>query len=82
MAVVQEAYANGVSTRRSIASSSSSASPACRRTRSRAHARAWDYQVAAFRERPLEGRHPYLWRDAKVERVRERGGVQAGTPDI
>ena len=25
-----------------------------------------DYQVAAFRERPLEGRHPYLWRDAKV----------------
>ena len=41
-----------------------------------------DYQVAAFRERPLEGRRPYLWRDAKVERVRERGGVQAGTPDI
>ncbi|MBA3840492.1 MAG: transposase, partial [Thermoleophilaceae bacterium] len=30
LAVVQEAYANGVSTRRSIASSSSSASPACR----------------------------------------------------
>jgi len=35
-----------------------------------------DDQVAAFRERPLEGRHPYLWLDAKVERVRERGGVR------
>jgi hypothetical protein len=29
-----------------------------------------------FRERPLEGRYPYLWLDAKVERVREPGGVR------
>ncbi len=35
----------------------------------------FDDQVAAFRARPLEGRHPYLWLDAKVERVREPGGV-------
>ena len=27
-------------------------------------------------ERPLEGRYPYLWLDAKVERVREPGGVR------
>src|ERR1700704_4774751 len=33
-------------------------------------------QVHAFRERPLEGRYPYLWLDAKSERVRERGGVR------
>ncbi len=35
-----------------------------------------DEQVAAFRERPLEGRYPYLWLDAKIERVREPGGVR------
>ena len=28
--------------------------------------RALDEQVEAFRERPLEGRYPYLWLDAKV----------------
>ena len=33
-------------------------------------------QCADFRERPLEGNHPYLWLDAKVERVREPGGVR------
>jgi transposase-like protein len=32
--------------------------------------------VQAFRERPLEGAYPYLWLDAKVERVREPGGVR------
>ena len=38
--------------------------------------RGLDEQVRAFRERPLEGRYPYLWLDAKVERVREPGGVR------
>ena len=32
--------------------------------------RVLDEQVRIFRERPLEGRYPYLWLDAKVERVR------------
>jgi putative transposase len=36
---------------------------------------ALDEQVAVFRERPLEGRYPYLWLDARMERVREPGGV-------
>ena len=36
-----------------------------------------DEQVKLFRERPLEGRYPYLWLDAKVERVREPGGVRS-----
>ena len=35
-----------------------------------------DEQVRLFRERPLEGRYPYLWLDAKVEKVREPGGVR------
>jgi putative transposase len=34
-----------------------------------------DEQVEAFRNRPLEGRYPYLWLDAKVERVRDGGRV-------
>jgi transposase-like protein len=36
-----------------------------------------DEQVTAFRERPLDGgAYPYLWLDAKLERVREPGGVR------
>jgi putative transposase len=76
VAVVQEAYVNGVSTRKverlveqlGIGGMSKSAvSRLCA---------GLDEQVTAFRERPLEGRYPYLWLDAKIERVRERGGVR------
>jgi putative transposase len=35
-----------------------------------------DEQVRVFLQRPLEGRYPYLWLDAKVERVREPSGVR------
>jgi transposase-like protein len=34
-----------------------------------------DEQVEAFRARPLEGRYPYLWLDAKVEKVRDGARV-------
>jgi putative transposase len=34
-----------------------------------------DEQVAAFRERPLEGDYPYLWLDGNVEKVRDGGRV-------
>ena len=75
VAVVQEAYVNGVSTRKverlveqlGVHMSKDQVSRLCR---------GLDEQVQAFRERPLEGRYPYLWLDAKVERVRERGGVR------
>jgi putative transposase len=36
--------------------------------------RGLDEQVELFRNRPLDGEYPYLRLDAKVERVRERGG--------
>jgi len=36
-----------------------------------------DEQVAAFRERPLEGAYPYLWLDAKQEKVRDGGHVRS-----
>jgi putative transposase len=76
VAVVQEAYINGVSTRKvdrlveqlGIASmSKDQVSRLCR---------GLDEQVQCFRERPLEGRYPYVWLDGKIERVRERGGVR------
>lgn len=76
VAVVQEAYVNGVSTRKVerlveqlgiCGMSKSQVSRLCA---------GLDSQVSAFRTRPLEGRYPYLWLDAKVERVREPGGVR------
>ena len=38
--------------------------------------RGLDEQVTVFGERPVEGADPYRWLDAKVERVREAGGVR------
>src|SRR3954452_8083442 len=75
VAVVQEAYVNGVSTRKvdrlveqmGLHLSKDQVSRLCR---------GLDEQVRVFRERPLEGRYPYVWLDAKVEKVRERGGVR------
>jgi transposase-like protein len=69
VAVVQEAYINGVSTRKverlveqlGIGGMSKSAvSRLCG---------SLDDQVRVLRERPLEGRYPYLWVDAKVEQM-------------
>jgi transposase-like protein len=71
LSVVAEAYVNGVSTRKVErvveqlgvdAMSKSTVSRICQQL---------DERVEAFRNRPLEGAYPYLWLDAKVERVRE-----------
>jgi putative transposase len=76
LAVVQEAYVLGVSTRRvedlvaalGIASlSKSEVSRMCA---------ALDAEVEAFRQRPLGGeRYPYLWLDATYVKVRDAGRV-------
>jgi putative transposase len=76
VAVVQEAYANGVSTRKvdrlvealGLAGVSKDQVPRL--------CRGLDEQVMAFRERPLERAYPYLWLDAKVEKVRAGGRVE------
>jgi putative transposase len=76
VAVVQEAYVNGVSTRKvdrlvealGLAGiSKDTVSRLCR---------GLDEQVQAFQERPLDGRYPYRWLDAKVEKVRAGGRVE------
>jgi transposase-like protein len=74
VAVVQEAYVAGVWTRKvdqvveslGLRISKSEVSRICQ---------GLDEQVEAFRNRPLEGRYPYLWLDAKVEKVRDGGRV-------
>jgi transposase-like protein len=74
VAVVQQAYVCGVSTRRvdqlveslGLRTSRSEVSRICALL---------DEQVEAFRQRPLEGRYPYLFLDAKVEKVRDGGRV-------
>ena len=74
VAVVQEAYVAGVSTRKvdqvveslGLRISKSEVSRICQ---------GLDEQVDAFRNGPLEGRYPYLWLDAKIEKVRDGGRV-------
>ncbi len=36
--------------------------------------RGLDEQVQIFRERPLEGRYPYVWLDGKIEKVASAAG--------
>jgi transposase-like protein len=75
VSVVQQAYVCGVSTRRvdqlveslGLRVSKSEVSRICA---------GLDEQVTAFRTRPLEGAYPYLFVDAKVEKVRDGGRVQ------
>jgi putative transposase len=74
VAVVQQAYVCGVSTRRVDQLVESLGLRVSRSEVSRICA-GLDEQVEAFRSRPLEGRYPYLFVDAKVEKVRDGGRV-------
>ena len=76
VAVVQEAYVNGVSTRKVDRLVEQMGLRGLSKDQVSRMCRALDEQVQLFRERPLEGAYPYLWLDAKVERVREKGGVR------
>jgi transposase-like protein len=75
VAVVQQAYVCGVSTRRVDQLVESLGLRISKSEVSRI-AGLLDEQVKAFRERPLEGRYPYLFVDAKIEKVRDGGRVQ------
>jgi transposase-like protein len=71
---IQQAYVCGVSTRRVDQLVESLGLRISRSEVSRICAQL-DEQVEAFRCRPLEGDYPYLWLDAKVEKVRDGGRV-------
>src|SRR3954465_5778271 len=74
LAVVQQAYVCGISTRRVDQLVESLGLRISRSEVSRVCA-ALDEHVEAFRTRPLEGRYPYVFLDAKVEKVRDGGRV-------
>jgi putative transposase len=74
VSVVQQAYVCGVSTRRVDQLVESLGLRISRSEVSRI-AGLLDEQVQAFRARPLEGRYPYLFVDAKIEKVRDGGRV-------
>jgi putative transposase len=76
VAVVQEAYVNGVSTRKVDRLVEQMGLRGISKDQVSRMCRGLDEQVQAFRCRPLEGAYPYLWLDAKIERVREPGGVR------
>jgi Transposase, Mutator family len=76
VAVVQEAYVNGVSTRKVDRLVEQLGLHHMSKDQVSRLCRGLDEQVRVFRERPLEGAYPSLWLDAKVERVRELGGVR------
>jgi transposase-like protein len=76
VAVVQEAYVNGISTRKVDRLVEQLGLHHMGKDQVSRLCRGLDEQVQVFRERPLAGAYPYLWLDAKVERVREPGGVR------
>ncbi len=75
VAVVLEAYVNGVSTRKVDRLVEQLGIDGMTKDRVSALCRKLDQQVEAFRGRPLEGAYPYLWLDAKHVKVRDHGRV-------
>ena len=75
VAVVLEAYVNGVSTRKVDRLVEQLGIDGMTKDRVSALCRALDEQVELFRQRPLEGAYPYLWLDAKYVKVRDHGRV-------
>ena len=76
VAVVQEAYVNGVSTRKVDRLVEQMGLQGLSKDQVSRMCSGLDDQVQAFRDRPLEGRYPYVWLDAKIERVRDQGSVR------
>ena len=77
VAVVLEAYVNGVSTRKVDRLVEQLGIAGMSKDRVSGLCRALDEQVRVFCERPLEGAYPYLWLDAKHVKVRSGGHVRS-----
>ncbi len=77
VAVVLEAYVNGVSTRKVDRLVEQLGIAGMTKDRVSALCRALDEQVEIFRNRPLEGSYPYLWLDAKHLKVRSGAHVRS-----
>jgi len=76
LAVIQQAYVEGVSTRRVEDLVQALGCEGISKSQVSRICAALDAQVQAFRERPLDqGPYPYVWLDALTQRVREGGRV-------
>jgi transposase-like protein len=76
LAVIQQAYVEGVSTRRVEDLVQALGCDGISKSQVSRICQALDAQVQAFRERPLdEGPYPYVWLDALTQKVREGGRV-------
>ncbi|XYX40446.1 IS256 family transposase [Candidatus Erwinia dacicola] len=74
-AVIQEAWINGVSTRKVDALVQSMGMTGISRSQVSSICRGIDERVQAFLHRPLEGEWPYLWLDATYVKVPKNGRV-------
>jgi transposase-like protein len=76
LAVIQQAYVEGVSTRRVEDLVQALGCDGISKSQVSRICAALDAQVQAFRERPLDqGPYPYVWLDALTQKVREGGRV-------
>ncbi len=76
LAVIQQAYIEGVSTRRVEDLVQALGCDGISKSQVSRICQALDVQVQAFRERPLDtGPYPYVWLDALTQKVREDGRV-------
>ena len=76
-AVVQEAYVQGVSTRRVDDLVKALGMEGVSKSQVSRLCQALDTEVARFRARPLAGPYPYVWLDATFLKVRQDGRVQS-----
>ena len=75
LAVVQEAYIQGVSTRRMAELAKALGLQGIDKSKVSRICKELDEMVAQFRERPLQDKYPYIWLDAVVLNVRENHRV-------
>jgi putative transposase len=77
VAVVAEAYVQGVSTRKVEALIQTLGIAGISKSEVSRLCASLDGQVEAFRQRRLDGEYPYVWLDARYEHVRDDGRVQS-----
>jgi transposase-like protein len=77
VAVITEAYVQGVSTRKVEALVQSLGIMGVSKSEVSRLCAALDQQATAFRTRRLDAEYPYLWLDARYEHVREDGRVRS-----
>jgi putative transposase len=77
VAVVQEAYVGGVSTRRVDDLAKGLGLVGISMSQVSRHCQELDAEVERFRARPLTGEYPYLWLDATFVKARDQGRVVA-----